>query len=317
MLLFYTIMRIDTKNREINNDKVKYFLSYEGIKTEVLYFEGLNNNKELLNIRDDIELIPLLRNHSFLGWSNPLKAYQRTKFCIDNLLNKRRNISSLMSSVVEYCFYKSPEFSNRRDASTLYDTLINFMDDKFKLSKLDNISFYDERVSSITEFISDYFFNNYSIENVDTFIKTQFIEFDKNKDKVCLIVDRDYKSLNKKQYYQLIRKCRQNNYKLFISNPCFEFWLLLHFDEIFDIDKDLLAENMKMSDEVNPPHFSETELVKLLPEYEKNNICFDQLKNRIDIALKNEECFCEDLIDLEFNIGSNVGLLIKELIQNK
>ncbi|MGD1822515.1 MAG: RloB family protein [Pleomorphochaeta sp.] len=307
-------MRIDTINREIRSDKIKYFLSYEGIKTEVLYFEGVIKHREKLNIRDDIEFIPLLRNHSFLGWSNPLKAYERTKFCIDNLKDEKRNISALMSSIVEYCFYKSPEFSKRGDASRLYDTLVDLMKSDYSLSKKENISFYDNRVDDITSCISDYFLNNYSIKNVDKFIKTQFISFNPDKDKVCLIVDRDKKSLNKKQYYQLLRKCSESNYKLYISNPCFEFWLLLHFNEVFDIDKKLIEDNMKMMDIVNPPHFTETELIKLLPEYEKNNICFKELKERISLALKNEKAFSESLLDLEGNIGSNVGLLIKELL---
>ncbi len=306
-------MRIDTLNRKIDDEKVKYFLTYEGIKTEVGYFDGIIKFRDKIGIKKDIDLIPLLRNHSFLGWSNPLKALERTKLCIDNLSKKRRNIAALMSSIVEHCFYRSPEFSKRGDASALYDTLVEIMETKFNLYKKDNISFYDNRIDDIVEYIDRFFVKNYQIKNVSEFIKTQFVSFDPKKDKVCLIVDRDKKSVSKEQYFELIKKCNENNYQLYISNPCFEFWLLLHFNEVFEIDRELISENEKMSDIVNPPHYTETELIKLLPDYEKNNICFNTLIKRISIALTNEKSFCESLEDLETNIGSNVGKLVEEI----
>lgn len=308
-------MRIDIKNRDIDNNKIKYFLAYEGIKTEVLYFQGIIDNKEEIGIKENIEIIPLLRNHCFLGWSNPTKAYERTNFCINNLLENKRNISALMSSVVEFCFYKSPEFNNRGDASRLYDLLISFMSDKFNLNKHDNIKYDDLRMNYLISFISDYFKNNYNIKNVESFIKSQLVSFNPKKDKVCLIVDRDRKSVSEYQYQEFIKTCNLNNVKVYFSNPCFEFWLLLHFDEVFDIDKALIEDNRKMLDIVNPPHFCETELIKLLPGYEKNNICFNQLMKRIPKAIENEKRFSENLEDIKTCIGSNVGLLIKELLK--
>ncbi len=309
-------MRIKAINNQIDESKKKYFLSYEGIKTEVQYFDGIIKYRKQINLKDDIELIPILRNHIFLGWSNPLKAFERTKFCIDNLKNNRRNIASFVSSVVEFCFYNSNDLSQKEDAVYLYDTIMDFLAEDYKLRKDDNLYFDDVRVEEITKSIEVYIKRNYSINNINKFIKSQFISFNSDIDKVCLIVDRDKRSVNEEQYNQLLKKCNENNYDLFISNPCFEFWLLLHFNEVFDLDRVKLLENEKISDEDKAIHYTENELKKLLPEFEKNNICFDKLINQIKLAIENEKSFEQDINELNYKIGSNVGLLIKDLINN-
>lgn len=49
--------------------KKKYFLAFEGVQTEVIYFDGVCINKKELNISPTIELIPLLRHYPHIGWS--------------------------------------------------------------------------------------------------------------------------------------------------------------------------------------------------------------------------------------------------------
>ena len=298
----------------IDNNKKKVFLSFEGIKTEVQYFEGIIKYRDKLNVNPNIEIILMLRNHTFLGWSNPLKAMERTKFCIDNLSKNQRNVSSFISSVVEYCFYNSSYFSTKEDASSLYDHLLSLINSKFNLKKDDSFDFTLYLADDIKKSILSELDKNYKIEKLDEFINSQFISFNPKRDKVCLIVDRDSRSVNNKQYERLVNKCRDNKFSLYVSNPCFEFWLLLHFNEVLNLDKDQLLDNKKLSDDESPIHYCEYELKKLLSEFEKNNICFNQLINRIAIAIKNEKNFKESIIDLKTELGSNVGLLLKELL---
>ena len=309
-------MRIMNGDKTVNNSNKKYFLAYEGIKTEVQYFDGIIKNRDILNINPEIEIIPLLRNHIFLGWSNPLKAFERTKICLDNLKNNKRNVAAFVSSIVEFCFYNSPLLTNRADASFLYDTLLDIFINDSNLNKGDCFDFNDARVERIINNIKLYIAENYSIANIEEFINSQFISYNPETDKVCLIVDRDKRSVSPDQYDSLVKKCNENSYNLYVSNPCFEFWLLLHFEDVFKSENDKLLENRKMSIDDNAPHYTESELKKLLPDFEKNNICFDKLLNRINIAIKNESKFAQSLYKLECEIGSNIGLLIKEL-QNK
>ncbi len=307
-------MRIVNINKNSNQSRRKYFLSFEGVKTEVQYFQGIVNNKEFLNLRDDIEVILLLRNHSYLGWSNPLKVFNRTKFCIDNLSRNERNVSSFISSIVEYSFYNSPLLTTREDASLLYDELIYHMDTLFNLKKTDNINFNDLLVFDLSSFISDLIKTRYSLNEIDTFVSNQFTPFNPNIDKVCLVVDRDKRSVTDKQYELLVNKCFNNKYELYVSNPCFEFWLLLHFNEIFDLEREKLIDNPKIEIDNDTINFTEYQLKKILPNFEKNNICFSQVRKNIFTAIENEIKFTQDIMGLQSSLGSNVGLLIKELI---
>ena len=101
-----------------------------------------------------------------------------------------------------------------------------------------------------------------------------------------------------------------------MSNPCFEFWLLLHFDEVMDLDKDKLLANEKVT---TGRRYAEYELRRIfeqhqvLPRYTKSRYNTAELLSRIDKAIQNETKFCEDEDKIENEVGSCVGLLIKEL----
>jgi hypothetical protein len=51
-------------------------------------------------------------------------------------------------------------------------------------------------------------------------------------DQLWLVIDRDSQSWKPKEMVQVARACQQKNYYLAVSNPCFELWLLLHFEDV-------------------------------------------------------------------------------------
>ena len=53
--------------------KVKYFLTFEGEKTEVQYFSGVANFKKELGINTLFTIVPLERHYEEISWSNPCK----------------------------------------------------------------------------------------------------------------------------------------------------------------------------------------------------------------------------------------------------
>ena len=52
-------------------------------------------------------------------------------------------------------------------------------------------------------------------------------------------------SFSEEQYQNAINLSEENNFILGISNPCFEFFLLLHIYDVSDISKDDILENKK------------------------------------------------------------------------
>lgn len=57
-------------------------------------------------------------------------------------------------------------------------------------------------------------------------------EFNHETDFFAVVLDRDRKSHTREQLESCIRLCRENGYGCFLSNPCFEFWLLLHLCDV-------------------------------------------------------------------------------------
>jgi hypothetical protein len=51
-------------------------------------------------------------------------------------------------------------------------------------------------------------------------------------DQLWLVIDRDSQSWKPKEMVEVARACQQKKYYLAVSNPCFELWLLLHFEDV-------------------------------------------------------------------------------------
>lgn len=95
-----------------------------------------------------------------------------------------------------------------------------------------------------------------------------------------------------------------------VTNPCFEFWLLLHFDEVFELDKEKLLENPKATAK---RRYAENELRRICPHYNKSSYQAETLVKDIDKAIENEKKFCEDVESLKDSVGSNIGVLITQM----
>jgi len=71
-----------------------------------------------------------------------------------------------------------------------------------------------------------------------------------------------------------------------------------------------LLENPKVT---SKRRYVEQQLRILLPDYKKVSYDAHALVSKLNHAIKNEKLFCENIEQLENNIGSNLGLLIEEM----
>ena len=85
------------------------------------------------------------------------------------------------------------------------------------------------------------------INNFNEDIENNKFLYDKEIDKVCFVADRDPQNFSEEQYDEFLSKCEEYNYKVFISNPTFELFLLMHDDKIFELDKKEMLENRRVS----------------------------------------------------------------------
>ena len=66
-----------SKTRINSETKKKYFLFFEGTKTEPQYFQGIINNRQALGVSSLIEIRMLERCLDEECWSNPKKILDR------------------------------------------------------------------------------------------------------------------------------------------------------------------------------------------------------------------------------------------------
>lgn len=296
----------------------KYFLAYEGARTEVQYFDGVRDNRNYLEISQDIVLIPLLRNQVNFSLSHPNRVIEIVQKCLKDLNSNSRNLKSLVNSIADYCFENSDKLNTHRDKVALYSVILAVFTEYKQLNENDSINYNEKELTDIIQIVIEKLGDRLIyVKNISNFVLSQFETFDPDFDQVCIIIDRDKGSFKPYQYDKILEICKHKNYKIYISNPCFEFWLLMHFRQVFDIDFVKLKENPKIefsSDNgIEKFNYTEIKLREILPDFNKSNVCFDVLKSNIPSAVLNSKKFELNLNKLKNNIGSNVGELIEEL----
>ena len=300
--------RISKEDRTIK----KYFLVFEGNRTEEIYFNAINELKDKIGINPLIEIISIERTYTEEGWSNPKKILEQLLKDLEEIENGKISYKTLVDKIIEIIMEDEKISSKILKEISSEKMIENIKND---IESLDNIV---ENVEEDCEFLLNMIIKKLflTIEEIPNILETVLknienkqITYSEDIDKMCLIVDRDKKSFKEEQYNYVKEECKKKNFKLYVTNPCFEFWLLLHFDEVHLINKEKLLENKRASLKVR---FVESELKKYFP-YNKNKYNAELLIEKIDLAIENEKKFCENIEELKDKLGSNIGLLIKEL----
>lgn len=304
-----------TRTRDTTEAVRKYFLVFEGDATELQYFDGIQALRVQLGIHHLIEIRSILRSYNEMGWTNPKKLLDRVIQYIEQEQAGGLTVASLVHKTVDYLKEEGALAGSIYTPDLLYEMLLEWFWREEGLKGTDEISALEEAAASIVRCLKRKTRITKNIQYISAYLQQQNITYEEGFDKICLIVDRDKDSFvshpNNDQFAYVRQTCKEKGFGFYLTNPCFEFWLLLHFDEVFQYDLEQLKENPKITNKVR---YLENELRRLLPGYKKANIRFELLKKRIWKAVENERHFCEDIDGLKDAVGSNVGLLLQELM---
>ena len=137
------------------------------------------------------------------------------------------------------------------------------------------------------------------LERLNKFARDKI--FDEDRDECWLVID--YDSWSDKKLNEIYGECKQRNYKLAVSNPCFELWLNFHQDK---------SKTPKTCSDC------QKELKKLLKIYDKNNYDADRLLEKLEKAIEKSRQLHQDK-DEPFpkDSGTHVYLLVEKLIVNE
>lgn len=145
-------------------------------------------------------------------------------------------------------------------------------------------------------------------------------DFNPEDDIVCIIFDKDYKDLEKEINY-IYDKSKENGIYLGFSNPNFEFWLLLHCENVLQYDNELLLKNPKnLQKKIVPGKSANKKYLEILLSMNKRgykkgtSLRFEKFKEGIPLAIEQEKLYQEDNYKLFDELGSSVGLLLEMMI---
>ena len=151
-------------------------------------------------------------------------------------------------------------------------------------------------------------------KNLEEYITTVY-DYKSNYDECWLVLDREEVPARKAHILAIMPSCESKNYNIAITNPTFEFWLLLHVADIKSYDKITLHANERVS---TRKRYLEQELFTHLGKYSKKQGHFPTkiiTKENLQRALEQEKLFENEFEKILDNLGSNVGQLVSKIVK--
>lgn len=276
---------------EVNESPLRIvFLSVEGNKTERQYFEYIEKYRNKLGIKASVHIHPLQR-----AKRDNLSAPQDVLELLEEYLVIRKNdvLPKRLRKVIpkEY----SEEFINRYLKAEL-----DMKDEKVKIFE-----------AILEEAGYDVAYNDY------------LREFKGEDDVFGIVLDRDYKPHTVLQMKKIVQECMKKDYKIYITTPLFEFWLLLHLVDIKSLSKEQL-ECIKVNNGVSEKHTYTSKCVSDIAGHSKSisdKVFQKYYLPKIDYAIKQAKELCGDIDELigsdqtdESKMGS-IGTNLPELFE--
>ena len=285
-----------SRKSEISTYKSKIIIASEGSCSEPRYFEGLNQSA----LTENKDIINLLRDYASRTNSHPnfIVAMYR-EFLINN--DGMVSIKEIKNKISNY---------NRENGNNVNIEKINKLIDN--LYEEDYIIPFEDIENFLLVVLKEEIFEDF-IRNFVDYFNVQNITYSPETDTINIVIDRDKDNFFEYQYDNVLKFCEDNNINLYVSNPNFEFWLMLHFEDVNKLDKMEMYENRKVN---SRKRYLEQQLHSIC-KYKKNKFDFKIFESRIATAIKNEKEYCEDICDLKDNLGSNVGKLVEAIIKEK
>lgn len=275
----------------------KVFFAFEGLQTEKLYFLKLIKFSKLNNI------IPLyFYRDKNSGSSNPNIIVNNV---IDSLYGQKgiQPTYKMASQIIfSHCKEKNIVISEQKIESYVQKFINKFnmnISEPFLMDKHEAfIEYMNERIAGVTlqKSVLDEDFNK---------VLDYFYTFDPEIDDVYIVCDRDKHSFIDEQYDDSLEKCKRHKLNLIVTNPCIEFWFLLHFTDCKEYNESLILENEK------------NYVYKLLKSkdssYNKNSINVEKYYELLKTALDNAKNYSSDSLKLKNNIGTMIPYVLEKL----
>lgn len=275
--------RLNAGNRferpETQSIKRVVFLSVEGEVTERRYFEFVRESRETLGIKSVVEIHVLRRGDSS---SSPEKVVE----LLENYLEVRNNNDFLAEvDKLELKHYDKEFIHKYLEAPDTIDVK----------EKRQFEGFLKEEQLDLTYLL---FLNKFKGSD------------NGENDVFGIVIDRDAGNHSPENMARIFDECDEKGYRCFLTNPRFEFWLMLHVADVKSEYPDELEKMLDFNDETVDKHLLE----KTGGGKKIQRKTFDTyfLPN-IDTAIERANGLCTSRNELLDQLGSTLGELFELL----
>jgi hypothetical protein len=135
-------------------------------------------------------------------------------------------------------------------------------------------------------------------------------------DQLWLVVDFD--RWGEEKLSSVTRECRQKGYRVAVSNPCFELWLLLHLRSLDEYSAEEI-QAIRQNRHVNRHDtYLDRELSRILQGYDKANLKTHSILPNLSLAIERARAIDHDPESRWPNdLGTRVYLLATEIIRSR
>ena len=269
-------------NENSTDAKRVVFLSVEGSKTEAQYLNFIEEYRDQLGINAIVHI-------------EVLKKYDTN--------SDPENVLELLEEYVQL----------RKDSNfgEIIDTL------HLKKYSTEFIKSYLENPSGLTKKERNRFEAALREEQIDLLYLCFLNQYKTEDDSFGIVIDRDCGSHTVQQMKEVVKRCKEKNYLCYITNPCIEFWQLLHVSDVATEYSELLEDILQNKKDANDNTFVSNLLYEKTGE--RKSIQAKSFKKyylpNVDLAIERAKGFASGdrlLEELGSNLGELIGLLRKK-----
>lgn len=138
------------------------------------------------------------------------------------------------------------------------------------------------------------------------------ISFDKERDKMIIVFDADIFEEKVQDYDEVVALGEAENI-LAVSNPAFELFLLLHFENAYEEDIKPNEEEIIKNEKDGNQTFIYKLLLARTGVNPKKNSAIGELAKNVDIAIAQEKKINEDIHKCKGKVTCNIGKIIESI----
>jgi len=225
-----------------------------------------------------VTIINILRDYANLGNSNPTYLISLLQEFLNNC-DSKVSVKELKNKIANWN-HENPGKINLNTINDKLDRFYKLEDYKIPYSELENLFMHLFKSEIYKDLAS----------NFSLYFIAQDVTYSPTTDSLNMVIDRDKDSFMEKQYDEVIKFCNENKVNLYVSNPNFEFWLLLHFKEVEYEDNKKILENPKIN---SSRRYLEKRLHDIC-KYTKARFSFKPFEKNVHDAILREKNYEEN-----------------------